>query len=89
MKTPTLILHARDDRRCPLPMGRAYHTALKARGVPTGLAVYPDEGHGIKQPRHRADVLQRVLEWLKKYDKKSSGGDGDQAAGIRRCIASA
>ena len=22
VKTPTLILHARDDRRCPLPMGQ-------------------------------------------------------------------
>ena len=28
-------------------MGRAFHQALKAGGVPTGLVVYPDEGHGI------------------------------------------
>ena len=32
VKTPTLILHARDDRRCPLPMGQAFHQALAARG---------------------------------------------------------
>jgi dipeptidyl aminopeptidase/acylaminoacyl peptidase len=70
VKTPTLILHARDDRRCPLPMGQAFHQALKARGVPTGLVIYPDEGHGIKQPRHREDVLRRVLEWFEKYDKR-------------------
>ena len=24
VKTPTLILHSRDDRRCPLPMGRMF-----------------------------------------------------------------
>lgn len=70
VKTPTLILHSAADRRCPLPMGKAYYQALRARGVPTGLVVYPDEGHGIKQPRHREDVLQRVLDWFARYDKK-------------------
>lgn len=68
--TPTLILHARDDRRCPLPMGQAFHKALKSRDVPTDLVIYPDEGHGIKQPQHREDVLNRVLGWFEKYDKK-------------------
>jgi dipeptidyl aminopeptidase/acylaminoacyl peptidase len=68
VRTPTLVLHAAADRRCPLPMGRAYYQALKARGVPTGLVVYPDEGHGIKQPRHREDVLRRVLDWFAKHD---------------------
>ena len=70
VKTPTLVLHARDDRRCPLPMGQAYHKALKARGVPTDLVIYPDEGHGIRQPRHRDDVLRRVLDWFETFDKK-------------------
>ena len=70
VKTPTLILHARNDRRVPLPLGQAYHQALKSRGVPTGLVTYPDEGHGIKQPRHREDVLRRVLDWFAAHDKK-------------------
>ena len=67
VKTPTLILHARGDRRCPLPMGQAYHQALAARGVPTQLVIYPDEGHGIRQPRHREDVLRRVLAWFARH----------------------
>jgi dipeptidyl aminopeptidase/acylaminoacyl peptidase len=70
VKTPTLVLHSAADRRCPLPMGRAFHQALKARGVPTGLVVYPDEGHGIKQPRHREDVLRRVLDWFAEHDRR-------------------
>jgi dipeptidyl aminopeptidase/acylaminoacyl peptidase len=70
VRTPTLVLHSRDDRRCPYPMGVAFHRALKSRGVPTGLVTYPDEGHGIKQPRHREDVLRRVLAWFEKYDRK-------------------
>jgi dipeptidyl aminopeptidase/acylaminoacyl peptidase len=69
VKTPTLILHSEADRRCPLPMGKAYHQALKANGVKTGLVTYPDEGHGIRQPRHREDVLRRVLEWFAEHGK--------------------
>jgi dipeptidyl aminopeptidase/acylaminoacyl peptidase len=70
VKTPTLILHAQNDRRCPLPMGKAFHQALLANNVPTQLVIYPDEGHGIRQPRHREDVYRRVLEWFAKYDVK-------------------
>jgi dipeptidyl aminopeptidase/acylaminoacyl peptidase len=68
VKTPTLILHARDDRRCPLPMGKAFHQALLTNGVPTEMVIYPNEGHGIRQPRHREDVYRRVLAWFAKYD---------------------
>jgi dipeptidyl aminopeptidase/acylaminoacyl peptidase len=70
VNTPTLILHSRDDRRCPLPMGLAFHQALRARGVPTQMVIYPGEGHGIRQPRHREDVLRRIMAWFAKYDKK-------------------
>jgi dipeptidyl aminopeptidase/acylaminoacyl peptidase len=70
VKTPTLILHSRDDRRCPLPMGLAFHQALRARGVPSQMVIYPGEGHGIRQPRHREDVLRRVLEWFARHDRK-------------------
>ncbi len=70
VRTPTLVLHSRDDRRCPLPMGRMYYQALHTRGVPTQLVIYPDEGHGIRQPRHREDVLRRTLAWFEQYDKK-------------------
>src|SRR5207253_10683261 len=30
VKTPTLVLHARDDRRVPLPMGVAYYRSLQS-----------------------------------------------------------
>ncbi len=67
VKTPTLVLHARDDRRCPLVMGTMFYRALKACGVPTQMVIYPGEGHGIRQPRHRADVYRRVLAWFERW----------------------
>ncbi|HZZ79130.1 MAG TPA: S9 family peptidase [Gemmataceae bacterium] len=72
VKTPTLILHARNDRRCPLPMGKAFHQALLANNVKTQLVIYPDEGHGIRSPRHREDVYRRVLDWFAKHDLHAS-----------------
>jgi acylaminoacyl-peptidase len=69
VRTPTLILHARDDRRCPLPMGRMFHRALEQTGVPTELVIYPGEGHPIKQPRHREDMLRRTLAWFDRFGK--------------------
>jgi dipeptidyl aminopeptidase/acylaminoacyl peptidase len=70
VKTPTLILHSADDRRCPLPMGRMFYQALHDRNVPTEMVVYPGEGHGIRDPKHRVDVLTRALAWFEKYDRK-------------------
>lgn len=67
IKTPTLIFHSPDDRRCPLPMGRMFYQSLVSRGAPTAMVVYPDEGHGIRQPRHQAVVLRRVLAWFAEH----------------------
>jgi dipeptidyl aminopeptidase/acylaminoacyl peptidase len=68
VRTPTLVLHSRDDRRCPLPMGRMFYQSLLSRGVETQMVIYPNEGHGIQQPKHREDVLRRTLAWFAKHD---------------------
>ncbi len=73
IRTPSLILHSRDDRRCPLPMGRMFYQSLLSRGVETQMAIYPGEGHGIQQPRHREDVLRRTLAWFAKHDDQADG----------------
>ena len=49
-------------------MGRMFHQALLARGVPTQMVIYPDENHGIKQPKQQVDVLQRTLAWFAAHD---------------------
>lgn len=67
VRTPTLILHATNDRRCPVAMGRMFHRALKENGVETQLVLYPDEGHPIKQLPHREDVITRVFDWFERH----------------------
>jgi dipeptidyl aminopeptidase/acylaminoacyl peptidase len=68
VKTPTLILHSTNDRRCPVAMGKMFYRALKEAGVETQMVLYPDEDHPIKQLPHREDVLLRVLDWFEKHD---------------------
>jgi dipeptidyl aminopeptidase/acylaminoacyl peptidase len=67
VQTPTLILHAEKDRRCPMAMGLAFYQALRARGVPSQMVVYRDEGHAIRDLRRRADVLRRTLDWFERF----------------------
>ena len=71
VRTPTLILHAAGDRRCPLPMGRMFYRALKSAGVETQMVIYPDEGHPIRSLPHQEDVLNRVLDWFSKHDRSA------------------
>lgn len=78
IQTPTLILHSRDDRRCPLPMGKMFYQALLTRQVPTQMVIYPNEGHGIRQPRHQVDVLRRVLAWFEQHDTMQQGANEAQ-----------
>ena len=68
VKTPMLILHAMNDRRCPVAMGKMFYRALKETRVETQMVLYPNEGHPIHQLPHREDVLLRVLNWFKKHD---------------------
>ena len=59
-------------RRPPLSAadGQGVLPGAAAREVPTQMVIYPGEGHGIRQPRHREDVLRRVLAWFERYDGK-------------------
>ena len=67
IKTPTLVVVGDRDGECPAPQSFEFWHALKAEGVPTELVVYPDEGHGFRNPEHRVDVLERALNWFDQY----------------------
>ena len=66
-KTPTLIMIGEADPRVPYPQGQELYRALSALGVPTEFVHYPREGHGLREPRHRADQLQRMLAWFDRW----------------------
>lgn len=67
--TPTLLYVGERDVECPPMQSRQFWRALRARGVPTKLVVYPDEGHGIVAADHAEDLSRQVVQWFDGYLK--------------------
>jgi dipeptidyl aminopeptidase/acylaminoacyl peptidase len=67
VRTPTFVYVGERDIECPAPQTQEFWHALNALGVPTSIAIYPGEGHGLREPDHSADALQRTLAWFDKY----------------------
>lgn len=76
VRTPTLIVHGAADVRCPVGQAEQWHMALRERGVPTTMVLYPDASHLFileGKPSHRIDFNQRVLRWVEQYAGDASG----------------
>ena len=64
--TPTLVIHSEHDWRCPVEQGQRWYAALRSRGVPAELLLFPGEGHELTRsgrPRHRRQRFDHVLRW--------------------------
>jgi dipeptidyl aminopeptidase/acylaminoacyl peptidase len=62
----TLFLCSQEDTNVPCIGGEQMYQALRSRGVPTRLVVYPGETHSLSTPSHVQDRIQRSLDW---YDE--------------------
>ncbi len=67
VKTPTLVVVGDRDGECPAPQSFEFWHALRAEHVPTQLVVYPNEGHGFRDPVHTRDLEARYVAWFAKY----------------------
>ena len=52
---------------CPPAQSVEFWHGLEAMGVPNSLMIYEGEGHGIRDPAHKADLKQRIFGWFDKY----------------------
>lgn len=68
-QTPTLFIHGEQDNDVHITQAEEMYMALKRRGVDTVLVRYPREGHGLREPQHRVDALERTLAWFDRYLK--------------------
>jgi dipeptidyl aminopeptidase/acylaminoacyl peptidase len=67
VKTPTLIQHGEADLRVPISQGYELYNALRRRGVPTRMVVYPRQPHGLQEPKFIDDAMRRNLEWFDRW----------------------
>lgn len=67
VRTPTFAWVGERDVECPAPQTQEFWHALKALGIPTSIMIYPGEGHGLRDPVHSQDAIERTLAWFDKY----------------------
>ena len=68
--TPTLVLHAESDLRCPVEQAEQYFTALLRNGTQAEMMRFPGEGHEMSRsgkPRHRVERFEAILEWHRRW----------------------
>lgn len=76
VSTPTLILHGAADLLCPAGQAEQWHTALRERGVPSRLVLYPEASHLFileGPPSQRIDYNRRVVDWVEQYAGDAGG----------------
>ena len=69
VQTPTLFIHGENDNDVHITQAEEMYMGLKRRGVDAVLVRYPREGHGLREPKHRVDALQRTIAWFDRYLK--------------------
>lgn len=62
--TPTLVIVGDRDGECPAPQSFEFWHALRDLGVKTQLVIYPNEGHGFRDPEHIRDRNERTAKWF-------------------------
>ena len=51
----------------PVAGAEQMYQALRTRGIPTRLIVYPGDYHVLTRPGFLVDRWQRYLDWMAKY----------------------
>ena len=67
IRTPTLFLGGDKDFNVPIAGGEQMYLALRTRGIPTELVIYPGQFHLLTRPSFLVDRAQRYIAWYEKY----------------------
>ena len=71
VKTPTLLIHGANDNDVPVAEAEQFYIALQDVGVEATLAIYPREGHEIREMKHVADIVDRSIDWYARHFQKA------------------
>lgn len=73
-RTPTLILHGKNDPRVHPSQSLELYRHLKTLDqAPVRLVLYPGEGHGNRHAASRLDYSIRLLQWMDHYLRGPGG----------------
>jgi dipeptidyl aminopeptidase/acylaminoacyl peptidase len=77
LRTPTLLTAGLRDRATPPGQAIEHFRALRFRGVPTEVAVYPEEGHGVRDFPATIDLWARALGWFERFMPGGGAGNSE------------
>lgn len=81
VRTPTFAYVGERDIEVPAPQTEEFWHALKALNVPTGIMIYPGEGHGLRDPLNAGPTqagLQPVRQPVQQPIERGSIGRTNQ-----------
>jgi len=70
--TPVMLMHGENDADVPIAEAEQFYIALKDVGVETVFVRYPREGHGLREPKHVVDSIDRSIQWYERHFPKSN-----------------
>jgi dipeptidyl aminopeptidase/acylaminoacyl peptidase len=65
--TPVMLMHGENDADVPIAESEQFYVALKDVGVEAVFVRYPREGHGLREPKHVVDSIERSIKWYEKH----------------------
>jgi dipeptidyl aminopeptidase/acylaminoacyl peptidase len=73
VKTPTMLIHGENDNDVPIAESEQFYIALRDVGVEAVMVRYPREGHGLAEPKHAVDLMDRSMAWYEKHFARAAG----------------
>lgn len=72
IKTPTLFIHGKKDRRCHYSESLQMFSALKYFGIDSKLCLFEEESHSLEvrgKPLNKIKRYNEIINWFNKYLK--------------------
>lgn len=67
LQAPLLLIQGASDPRVPVGEALQMYDAATKRGVPAGLIIFADEGHGTQKRGNQVLAIGHTIEWMQKY----------------------
>ncbi|APR83200.1 Acylamino-acid-releasing enzyme [Minicystis rosea] len=67
LKAPLLLIQGANDPRVPVGEAVQFHDALAAKGVPTKMVIFADEGHGPSKRENQALSLGYMVQFFQEH----------------------
>jgi dipeptidyl aminopeptidase/acylaminoacyl peptidase len=82
VRTPTLLTAGLRDRCTPPGQAVEFYRALREQDVDAEVAIYPQEGHGVRQMPALFDFSARVVGWFERF-MPPGGRTGSEERAVR------